>query len=418
MKFILGTVYFNHRHGCQKCSVVGIHFATSHCVCYAEFNSPLRTDESFRQRIDPRHHRENSPLEDIQLNGQPFLDMIQCFPTSDPMHLLEEGVMKRNFKMWFKGTTVYRNKMSDTNKTIINSLIEICNKHKPSDIHRKVRELKFMKDYKATEFRTILLYTGMILFKDTIPSVNYYHFLRLCLAVRLCSATSYVKNARLMECAKVLLSEYCDGFVSLYGKDSVVSNIHNLSHIIDDVRNLGSLNEISTYPFENHLKEIKSRVQASKAPLEQITRRIIELSIQSDYQIEDSLNEQSNSIELKYELDENSFKFIKIKTNVFFSSKKVGDSFFMTENKEIVQFKYAKRDGKKIALYGNEFISKNDFFSNPYSSKFSDIYLCTEEKSEERCFAIENIKAKMYCIPFEDQFVLIPLLHSIDEFDK
>lgn len=345
--------------------------------------------------------------------------MIQCFPISDPMHLLEEGVMKRKFKIWFKGTRVYTKKMCDTKKGIIDSLIKICNKHMPSDIHRKVRELKFMKHYKATEFRTILLYTGMILFRDTLDSVNYCHFLRLCLAVRLCSAKSYVKKARLMECAKKMLSEYCGGFVSLYGSDSVVSNIHNICHIIEDVSNLGSLNEISTYPFENHLKEIKSRVQASKAPLEQITRRIIELeAIQSDYQIENPLNEQSNSYELKYESDENSFKFIKIKKNVFFSSKKVGDSFFMTKNKEVVQFKYAKKDGNKIALYGNEFISKNIFFDNPYSSDLTDIYLCTEEKSEDRFFAIENIKAKMVCLPFKDQFVLIPLLHSIDEFDE
>lgn len=53
-------------------------------------NCPLRTNISFRGRLQPSHHKEyRSIIEDLPI------DMISCFPTSDPLHLLELGVMKK-----------------------------------------------------------------------------------------------------------------------------------------------------------------------------------------------------------------------------------------------------------------------------------------------------------------------------------
>lgn len=49
----------------------------------------LRTDQSFRQRTYPNHHKEWSMIERLPI------DMIHDFVTSDPLHLLELGVMKK-----------------------------------------------------------------------------------------------------------------------------------------------------------------------------------------------------------------------------------------------------------------------------------------------------------------------------------
>lgn len=37
------------------------------------------------------------------------------------------------------------------------------------------------------------------------------------------------------------------------GIDSISSNVHNLCHLVDDVKHLGYLPSISTYPFGNIL---------------------------------------------------------------------------------------------------------------------------------------------------------------------
>ncbi|XP_053687147.1 uncharacterized protein LOC128736685 [Sabethes cyaneus] len=45
---------------------------------------------------------------------------------------------------------------------------------------------------------------------------------------------------------------------------TVTSNIHNLTHVVEDVEKKGSLPSISTYPFENHLYQIKNMVRSGR----------------------------------------------------------------------------------------------------------------------------------------------------------
>lgn len=54
-----------------------------------ERENELRTDEKFRDRFQPEHHLNYSILEKLKI------DMIKGFPTSDPLHLLDLGLMKR-----------------------------------------------------------------------------------------------------------------------------------------------------------------------------------------------------------------------------------------------------------------------------------------------------------------------------------
>lgn len=53
-----------------------------------------RTDDNFRHpekgvKLEEEHIKENSILKELKI------DMILDFPTSDPLHLLELGIMKR-----------------------------------------------------------------------------------------------------------------------------------------------------------------------------------------------------------------------------------------------------------------------------------------------------------------------------------
>lgn len=84
-----GTVLFNHRMGCLKCTVVGKYFNRLHRMSFVHNDCEPRTDQSFRQRFNPSHHKEASIIESLPV------DMVQDFPTSDPLHLLELGVMKK-----------------------------------------------------------------------------------------------------------------------------------------------------------------------------------------------------------------------------------------------------------------------------------------------------------------------------------
>lgn len=325
---------------------------------------PPRTDIGFRNRFYKLHHNEVSPLEMLEAaDGSPLLDMIRDFPTSDPLHLLEQGAMKRLLKIWLGDikTSKYKKKWRESELNIINQSIYFLNKDLPSDVNRQLRSLKFTKFFKATEFRTILLYVGMVIFRDFLSEREYEHYLRLCLAVRLCSCKTYVRLDNLKKLVRVITSEFCTGYVDLYGKSSIVSNIHNISHIPDDIEHFGSLNEISTYPFENFLRDLKLNTQPSKNPLEQVTRRIVEKTIDMKNKplnfFSVQIDRQTWVPELKYEFKTEgmvAFKFIRITPNVFLSSRKSGDSWFITNEDRIIKMKFVVKNKNSFLIYGSE----------------------------------------------------------------
>lgn len=141
------------------------------------------------------HHKEKSLLEDLcKADGTPMIDMVKQFPVSDPLHLLEEGAMKRFLNIWLNGTkTNKKNKWSKQTVAQLDEQILNWNRELPSDFNRKMRSLKYLAFWKATEFRLFLLYVGIVAFKDVLEEPEYINFLRLCLAVRICSCEKYVK---------------------------------------------------------------------------------------------------------------------------------------------------------------------------------------------------------------------------------
>ncbi|KAK3908495.1 Pentatricopeptide repeat-containing protein 8, mitochondrial [Frankliniella fusca] len=77
---------------CERCTIIGKHSdrITHFSGTEVRVSQPtLRTDKTFRQRLQPAYHKINdSPL--LALN----IDMVFSFPL-DPMHILYVGVVKR-----------------------------------------------------------------------------------------------------------------------------------------------------------------------------------------------------------------------------------------------------------------------------------------------------------------------------------
>lgn len=71
-----------------------------------------------------------------------------------------------------------------------------------------------------------------------------------------------------------MLNQYVTDYKKIYGKDYITSNVHNLSHIVDEVKKFGILSSFSTYPFENKLYQIKRMLRHGLKPLTQVAKRI------------------------------------------------------------------------------------------------------------------------------------------------
>lgn len=232
--------------GCQKCNISGQYMNNRMSFPYTD--CPKRTDRDFRNRTVPAHHKENSIIEDLPI------DMINEFVTSDDLHHLHLGVMKKCMLMWKDGENNFKPKWKDCDITKLNDLLKAVDHDMPFDIHCSVRNLNCLKFWKATEFRTFLLYIGIVVLKDFLEEDKYAHFLKLYCAVTLVSTDKYLnRNRERISNLGQLFNEYIVDYIDLYRKEYISSNIHNLSHIVDDVLRFGNLTKISSYAFENCL---------------------------------------------------------------------------------------------------------------------------------------------------------------------
>lgn len=410
--FNSGTVNFNHHNGCQKCDVSGTHMRR---MVFPILTGTKRTNESFRARAQPTHHKERSIIENLPI------DMVQDIIVSDALHLLEHGVMKKLLIMWIKGSTLFEFKFTKSNLCDLDRIVFLANKQMPSDIHRCIRAITVMKYWKGTEFRTFLLYTGIVILKDYLDSEAYDHFLVLFCAIRICSCNKY---RSMWSLAGKLFKEFVDDFILIYGEDHVVSNIHNLIHVYDEVKRFGNLNSISSYKFENFLGHLKMRVQSCGAPLEQIARRLIEEAYgRKPSEIKQNVNRREWQPVMKYQLNVRSksdiatYKFIQISPSVFLSIKKNGDRFFLTKKKEIVRMNHALHSTDGYFISGEPITEKKEYFENPFSSDYIDIYISDGKMGPSALYKINEIACKLLCLEYNDDFVFMPILHSLDELN-
>ncbi|XP_021710176.1 uncharacterized protein LOC110679553 [Aedes aegypti] len=245
--FVKGVANFNAQNGCQKCTVEGEYSHISHCNYYPQIRSDLRTDRGFRDKVYGYHHKTDSPLLRLPLN------MIDDFPVGDSLHLIDLGIMKRHLIGWRDGNMGnYRAKW--TAKTTADISKRLKQMKMPAEIHRSVRGLDCLSHWKGTEYRTFFYYLSIVILKPVLPSDIYEHFLVLYCAVIICSSKNY---QHLLDLAHELLLHYLDIFKKIYGEDYMTSNVHNLNHLVDDVKKFGVLSEFNAYPFESKLCQIK-----------------------------------------------------------------------------------------------------------------------------------------------------------------
>jgi len=151
--FLLNVKPHNAYHGCNACIDEGVFNKT---MTFLTTNSPMRTDDSFRKKIDDCYHKGISPLEKLPIN------MVDDIPV-DNMHCVYVGVTKRLIKFWVKGKKDVR--LSDQSKKDVNESIFNLRSYIPSEFSRLPRSLDDIDHWKATELRTFLLYYSHIILK-------------------------------------------------------------------------------------------------------------------------------------------------------------------------------------------------------------------------------------------------------------
>lgn len=100
------------------------------------------------------------------------------------------------------------------------------NQYIPSDFVRKAREISDVSRWKATEFRSFLLYFGPIVLKNILNEKCYVHFMALSISMTILLSPD---RRELLEYANQLLDYFVKQFEIIYGVEFSSHNVHGLN---------------------------------------------------------------------------------------------------------------------------------------------------------------------------------------------
>lgn len=395
---ISGVCNFNGKHGCLKCTTVGDYSHSTHTVVFSTRKYPPRNDEDFRRKIYGGHHKADSPLLKLPI------DMIQHFPVADSLHLIDLGIIKRLLQGWRDGNfgkylTKWRARDIDT----LNLFLSKCKL--PSEIHRAVRTLDCLAFWKASEFRTFLLYLSIIILPHVLRDDAFEHFLALFCAVTICSAECY---RHLLRLANEMIKHYVEHYKNFYGSEYITSNVHNLLHVVEEVKRFGTFQTFNAYPFENKLFVIKKMLRQGNKPLAQVANRICEYN--------------SNATSLRHITLKFDKPFTTERRNMtvlhfidFALSPKQVDKYCLSHDEKVIEIQHISSDKQEIKIYGRIIKNITNIFEKPIRSSLLNSYKAEEENmiTEDIVLAPRDIMCKLVCISHQGISYFIPLLHTI-----
>lgn len=386
--FACGVPGHTSCHGCMKCTQKAkkVNNVLTYCCTSGD---PI-TDDDFFVRKYPEHHLRNfqqemSPLESIGFK------MISQTPL-DSMHLIDLGVMKKMLLRLVNRQT--RPKLPKVNVEKISTQLEQLKKFVPKEFPRKPRSLNEISNWKATEFRFFLAYSGPYVLQDIVDDDFYYEFLLLHCAYRMLNCPRHVANN--IQQAQSLLELFVENFPIIFGEESVSFNVHSLLHIAEDVAKYGTLSEFAAYDFENRLQKLKKHVRKPTQIIQQI------------------VNKERHETFIKEEKS----GFVRCKEGIkgvyfnhcYFSYSSPNNICSVNLDTPIQIIGFV--EGEHNIVEGRRILDIKSFYTEPLDSIQLGIFTSSMILAEKEQFPLKSLTYKYFCFPFKSEFALVPVLHS------
>lgn len=397
--------------GCNMCIEEGDFIKG---MTYPGVDAPRRTNESFRSKSNEEYHKGPSPLEHLPI------DIISVV-SLDYMHVVCLGVVKRLIRFWVNANKMVRIPQEKLNLLDIN--IENLRKYYPSDFSRLPRSFQEFENFKATELRALLLYTGPFLLKGILRKNQYKHFMLLHSSMRLLVAqeTHILYN----DLATSLIKQFINDYMIIYGPEYISYNVHNLVHLPECVKIHGPLDKFSVFKYENHLQEIKKKIKKTRFPLQEAYNRIIEktnLSNNSKIDTDTSAMFPVFKYEIYFDVYRQSIVDPTIKmfkqlciNHILLNSDKIQDRYVMLSCNQIAKvLQIIQNKDNSITLNICKFNNISPFFNDPISSDVLGLfYVDTSTSSEPMYIHFSCVLYKCFFIPIlENKAIVMSMIHS------
>ena len=401
--FMKGIKFHSGYAACEKCIEYGEYHGK---VIHPGTNAPLRTDVAFNEMTDKEHHSGPCPLKQLSVGCVSQFGL-------DYMHMVCLGVVRRLLLYWKGPTGPLSVRIgSRAVNELSHKLVSLC-PHIPCEFARRPRSFIEILRWKATEFRQFLLYTGPVILGSILSWDLFCHFMLLSVAVRILACPQLALT--FCDYANELLLLFVSTARKLYGKEICVYNIHCLIHLANDVKNLGALDDFSSFPFENKLGQLKKIIRKPQYPIQQIVYRLAEKQ-QAKPAICGQVHkksvvktEHSNGPLLA---DYRSYRQYKcLQADKYKVSLCLGNNCVLTANGSPALVKNILDKDGTVVLLCHYFVTAEDAFTYPLPSSKLGIYKVSDKMTDIFALPLYSVAQKCALLPMKDSFVVLPLLH-------
>lgn len=397
-------------NSCSKCKIKGEYL--NNRVCFP----PQNIDENLlRKDEDYLGEDEEFLLGKSLLLKIPHFGPVTNVPL-DYMHLVCLGVVKRLVLFWIEGKPLPIRLPSNVINKISERLLH-CRTTTPIEISRRPRSLSEIHHWKATEFRTFILYLGPVVLKSQFDDGRYINFLSLHIPIRILCSHTLIKNEELLQYAERLLDHFVRQFAIIYGTDKVSHNVHNLIHMTRDVRNFGTLDDYSAFRFENYMSSIKKLIRKNDKPLQQLNRRYCELTALQktadecfDFKLKEEYHDLVNTSSDK---NVKLFKVYECRKYVI-NCHNFKDRCVLLCNGSIFEIDEILVQEGETYCVGRAYKKIKNLYKQPCNSENLNIFIvCKDILLQKVRQPIKDIESKVWMIPYKnDQYAAFPLLHT------
>lgn len=437
---IRNQIQFNGYEGCNWCYIYGVYDgAVRYPMTFEEpalrshdehIVDAMRAEEKRKAVPKPKKPRDSmvrGTKGEMALLTLPFFDCVWGFPI-DYMHGVILGVTSQLWTIWSSccNGEFYLTKQKQAD---INNRMKCI--QPPHEIHRLPRPISDSAKWKASEWRSWLLFYSYPCLLGLLDDTALNSFMLFSRSIH-CLLQRHITPAMLLQCEVDLLTfvSECNMF---YSVRAMTFNIHILLHIVESVKQSGPLWATSCFPFESANYLIKQQVNGPNGLYQQISKKLLQLRT---FQGELTSNSTGSS-EKAYSFCKEILQYRKVKhahenngsnaifigfeaslmdpelpnvryfnrciysgaiyhSKLYTRPKKTNDTVVLMKNKKIVEITNFCCIGNENRISGNELIVKE--ITAGANMKISHIRQVVEIKSNVVDAMLTDIEMKMVCI--------------------
>lgn len=170
---------------------------------------------------------------------------------------------KNHSELWYLGDKI---------KEMDNLLL---NMKPPSEVTRCPRSITKRASWKATEWKTFLLYCSLACFKELLPKKYYEHWFLFAYSIHIFMKIKIEEDE--FKAASKAMRLHVLEIELLYEEDFMLYNVHLLLHIAYCIKLFGALWAWSTFPYEGYNCVLKGLFKGTQYVPDQIFKFYIRL---------------------------------------------------------------------------------------------------------------------------------------------